>query len=274
MTKQNVRLTAINIALLLALAASLITVGLRNVGAQEEPDSDGNAAESAEQVDSAEIHDCDFDEFEIFEEYDDGFAELASVLGITEDQLWEELDAGKSYAEIAQANGVDVQKVIDALVAVEDKFIDELLAEGEITAEEAAEWKAETVKWVTFEVNNVYVDPYDVAAQAIGIDEETFWTELENGKSIAEIAQANGVDTQTVIDAVVASENGQVDKQVAAGLLTEAEAQAWREEINQYVEDIVNSKFDEDFDIEFDEEFDIDGGEDSKPSDGTEESNG
>ena len=93
------------------------------------PDQDGRE----------ESHDCDFDEFEAFEEYDDGSAELATVLGISEEQLWDELDAGKSYAEIAQANGVDVQKVIDTLVAAEAKFIDEMVTAGEITAEEAAD---------------------------------------------------------------------------------------------------------------------------------------
>lgn len=275
MTKQNVRLTAINIALMLALAASLITVGLRNVGAQEEPTPEGNTAETTSQDEGEDGHDCDFDGFEDFAEYDDGFDELIKVLGITEEKLWEELDAGKSYAEIAQANGVDVQKVIDALVAVEVKFIDELVADSEITAEEAAEWKADTVKWVTYDVNNVYVDPYDVAATTLGIDEEAFWTELDSGKTIAEVAQANGVDVQKVIDALVASENTQIDKQVAAGVLTEEDAKAWREEISQYVNDIVNSNFDDYFDIEFDEDSDLDiEGEGQENSDENEESNG
>src|SRR5205823_2511598 len=49
-----------------------------------------------------------------------GGAELgvaATAIGITEDQLRTELKAGKTIAQVAQAHNVDVQKVIDALVA-------------------------------------------------------------------------------------------------------------------------------------------------------------
>ncbi len=41
----------------------------------------------------------------------------ATALGITADELKTELEAGKTVAEVATANGVDVQTVIDALVA-------------------------------------------------------------------------------------------------------------------------------------------------------------
>ena len=41
-------------------------------------------------------------------------------------------------------------------------------------------------------------------AEAIGIDVETLREELRNGATVAEIAEANGVDPQVVIDALVA----------------------------------------------------------------------
>jgi hypothetical protein len=44
----------------------------------------------------------------------------------------------------------------------------------------------------------------DVIAEAIGIDAETLREELAGGSTIAEIAEANGVDPQVVIDALVA----------------------------------------------------------------------
>jgi hypothetical protein len=44
----------------------------------------------------------------------------------------------------------------------------------------------------------------DVIAEAIGIDAETLHEELAGGATIAEIAEANGVDPQVVIDALVA----------------------------------------------------------------------
>ncbi len=41
-------------------------------------------------------------------------------------------------------------------------------------------------------------------AEAIGIDVETLQEELRNGSTVAEIAEANGVDPQAVVDALVA----------------------------------------------------------------------
>jgi hypothetical protein len=45
----------------------------------------------------------------------------------------------------------------------------------------------------------------DVIAETIGIDEETLIEELRGGATVAEIAEANGVDPQAVIDALVAN---------------------------------------------------------------------
>lgn len=243
MSKQNVRLTTINLALMAMLIASLVAVGWTRVGAQSE-EGDENAP--------AEVHECDFIEFE----GGYGMEEVAKAIGIDEETLWTELEAGKTLAQIAQDNGVDPQKVIDVMVAEELKFIDELVEAGDITAEEAAEWKAETAKYIEFEVNTVFVDPYEVAAKTIGIDTDTLWSELDTNKSVAEIAQANGVEPQAVIDAVIASENEMIDKEIAAGLLTEEDAKEWRAEIAEYVADMINKSFAE-LEAEFMEDFDF-----------------
>jgi hypothetical protein len=50
----------------------------------------------------------------------------------------------------------------------------------------------------------------DVIADAIGIDAETLREELAGGATIAEIAEANGVDPQVVIDALVAEYTEQI----------------------------------------------------------------
>jgi hypothetical protein len=50
----------------------------------------------------------------------------------------------------------------------------------------------------------------DVIAEAIGIDAETLRQELADGATVAEIAEANGVDPQMVIDALVAEYTEQI----------------------------------------------------------------
>jgi len=55
-------------------------------------------------------------------------------LALDEDAPWESLDAGQSLAQIAEAQGVDPQAIVAAIVAAENAFIDDL----------AAEWKAQS----------------------------------------------------------------------------------------------------------------------------------
>lgn len=56
--------------------------------------------------------------------------EIAEVLGIDTDALRSELADGKSIADIAEANDVDVQDVIDALVADAESRLDAAVERG------------------------------------------------------------------------------------------------------------------------------------------------
>jgi hypothetical protein len=66
----------------------------------------------------------------------------AEVIGISAKELAAELRAGRSIAEVAQAEGVAVDEVTDALVAAGSARIDRALADGKITAERAAKAEA------------------------------------------------------------------------------------------------------------------------------------
>jgi polyhydroxyalkanoate synthesis regulator phasin len=80
---------------------------------------------------------------------------VAGALGISEDALRSELDGTKSIADIAKARGVDVQKVIDALVADATKRIDEAVTAGKLTAAQAATAKSTLTERITERVNKV-----------------------------------------------------------------------------------------------------------------------
>ena len=64
----------------------------------------------------------------------------------------------------------------------------------------------------------------EVVAGLLGIDAETLRTELRAGSSIADIATANGVDVQVVVDALVEEAQGHLDLAVENGRLTDEEA--------------------------------------------------
>ncbi len=71
------------------------------------------------------------------------FEAVAEILGMEADEIRAQLDEGMSLADIAEANDVDPDELVDAMVAAATERIDEKVAEGDLTDEEAAEKLAE-----------------------------------------------------------------------------------------------------------------------------------
>lgn len=78
---------------------------------------------------------------------------LTNLLGISEDELQTARQAGDSIADIAAAQGVDLQAVIDALVDNAQARIDAKVAAGDIDAERAAEKTESLEERITAKVN-------------------------------------------------------------------------------------------------------------------------
>jgi hypothetical protein len=163
----------------------------------------------------------------------------AEALGLTVDELQAELEADKTIADVAGEQGVDIDTVIDAIVA---------------------EATANLREHVTDMVNGELPEPpdgpgfgfghrggfafragIDTAAEAIGITEDELRTGLEDGQSIAEVAEANGVDAQTVIDALVAEATARIDEQVAEGDLDQETADELKADLAEHLADFVNN---------------------------------
>ena len=83
-----------------------------------------------------------------------GLEVAAQALGMTADELHTALDGGQTFAQVASAKGVNVQVVIDALVAERTNHINEEVASGEITQAEADSKLADLTQKVTDMVNN------------------------------------------------------------------------------------------------------------------------
>ena len=84
-----------------------------------------------------------------------GLEVAATALGITADELRGELQSGSSMAEVATAHGVDVQKVIDALVADATIHLDAAVTAGKLTQAEADSKLADLTERITEHVNSV-----------------------------------------------------------------------------------------------------------------------
>jgi polyhydroxyalkanoate synthesis regulator phasin len=79
--------------------------------------------------------------------------EVAELFGLERDELRDLLRDGQSLADIATAQGVDVQAVIDTLVNATKEHLDEAVANGRLTQDEADTKLAEITERVTEMVN-------------------------------------------------------------------------------------------------------------------------
>ena len=70
-------------------------------------------------------------------------------------------------------------------------------------------------------------DPtWTAVATALDIDVNTLLTELQSGKTLAQIAEEQGVDVQTVYDAALTTMTDHMNAMVESGYITQAQADA------------------------------------------------
>ncbi|MEZ5239064.1 MAG: hypothetical protein R2716_08960 [Microthrixaceae bacterium] len=81
----------------------------------------------------------------------------------------------------------------------------------------------------------------EAAAEAIGVERSDLMDALRDGSTIAEVAEANGVDAQTVIDAMVAEAEQHIAEGLENGRLTEERAAEIRDGLTERITELVNS---------------------------------
>jgi chorismate mutase len=149
-----------------------------------------------------------------------GLADLAEATGISTDDLRSALRDGQTLAEVAEANDVDPQQLVDLLVANGTQRLDAAVAAGRIDQATADERKASLPDRAADLVNGELerhpgrAAAIRTAAEAIGIDADELRTALRDGQTIAQVAEANGVDPQDVVDALVAQATERITKVV------------------------------------------------------------
>jgi hypothetical protein len=187
-------------------------------------------------------------------------AVAATALGMTEAELRTELDAGKSIAQVAEAKNVDLQVVIDALVAKQQAHIAEHVAEGKLTQAQADAKLVDLEKRVTKMVNatpfpmkggpggkgghggklgHIKAASKEVAA-VLNLTTAELVTQLREGKSLAAIAEAQNVEISKVKEVLSAEFKAHLDEKVAAGKYTQAQADAKLEKFESRLDDMVN----------------------------------
>ena len=178
---------------------------------------------------------------------------VAKVLGMTADELRTELQSGKTLAEIAKTKGVDIAKVKQAII---DDFTARETAEvaaGEHTQAEVDQKIADLTAKIDDVVNGAMpmggkgghgprggAIASDAVAKVLGLTAAELQTELQSGKSLADVAKAKNVDIDKVKAAILEDFTAKEQAEVASGEHTQAEVDAKIAEFKTRLDDIVN----------------------------------
>ena len=178
-------------------------------------------------------------------------AATASYLGLTPDELRTQLQSGKTLADVAKAQGKPVSGLEDAIVADAKTHLDADVAAGKLTAAQEATMLADLKSHVDDIVNGAapvggpggrHGGPFELTAVTdyLGITAAQLRTQLDAGKSLADVAKAQGKTVSGLEDAVVAAATKKLDAAVAAGKLTSAQEQTMLADLKSHVDDMVN----------------------------------
>ncbi|MDW8213850.1 MAG: hypothetical protein RMJ55_09850 [Roseiflexaceae bacterium] len=83
-----------------------------------------------------------------------------------------------------------------------------------------------------------------VAAETLGMTRQTLLNELYNGETIADVAQAKGVDPLTIVNAFVAPQFARIDSLVKSGAITQKQADDAKESMRTHITVLVSLPID------------------------------
>jgi hypothetical protein len=195
----------------------------------------------------------------------------ASYLGLTEDQLRTQLASGKSLAEIATAQGKSVSGLEQALEDAAKAKLDAAVKAGKLTADQETKILAGISQFIDQAVNatpGAEVKPgpggfpgpgdafgfgfgfglhgalgvaSDAAATYLGLTKEQLRTQLQSGKSLAQIATAQGKSVSGLEQALLDAAKTKLDAAVKAGKLTADQETKILAGISQFIDQAVNA---------------------------------
>ena len=186
-------------------------------------------------------------------------ATVSKVLGITETELKTELEAGKSISDVAKAKNIDLATVKAALLAEAKAHIDAEVAAGKHTAAEGATKLAEVTTRIDAMLTTAGLPargpqgmgghkgkggPGKIMSEAVAnvlkLTTTELKTQLQSGKSLADVAKTQSVDIADVKTVLTSDFTAHLAEEVTSGKHTQAEADAKLAEFKTNLDTMVN----------------------------------
>jgi hypothetical protein len=155
--------------------------------------------------------------------------------------------------DAAKSLGIEPSKLSAALKKAFEDRIDAAVAAGRLTKQQGDELKQRIESGDFplfgppafghgFGAPHLFFHGLDAAASYLGLTEDELHSRLESGKTLAEIAKAQGKSVDGLKAALVKDAKSHLDAAVKAGRLSSAEEQRVLADLEQRIDDLVNGK--------------------------------
>jgi hypothetical protein len=153
-------------------------------------------------------------------------------------------------ADAAKQLGIEPAKLSDALKKAQENRVDAAVTAGRLTKAEGDALKARIESGETplvgaplHEFHHFGPGPgLDAAATYLGLTATQLRTELESGKTLAQIATSHGKTADGLVSALVDAAKKRLDAAVTAGRLTRSEADSLLAGLEDRITDVVNGR--------------------------------
>jgi urease accessory protein UreF len=178
---------------------------------------------------------------------------LARALGIDVEQVHGAL--AETIAALAESQGMTLEDLVDALIAPAIERIQQAVEDERLTQEQADEQIAqmeerlleglESGSWFSMEGARL---PHrrghlslEAVAEVLGLEVEDLQEALADGQTVAEVAEAQGVALEDVVDALMASVSERVQQAVEDGRITQEQADERIEQMEEHILQMLES---------------------------------
>ncbi|HWS45092.1 MAG TPA: hypothetical protein VN636_04455 [Acidimicrobiia bacterium] len=169
----------------------------------------------------------------------------AGALHLTPQQLQQKLSDGKTtIADVAKQQNVNIDAVINAMVGADRQHMQQIVNSPWPKLGMGPGGPVFGGRMGPMGIGRGLLGQgLKAAASALGITPAELKTDLRNGQTLAQIAQAHNVKVDTVINALVQAGNQRIDQAVANKRLTQAQADKLKAQLPSLITNFANNGF-------------------------------
>jgi hypothetical protein len=200
-----------------------------------------------------------------------GIATLVAILGVAavgavvyaqDDGSGGPFDFGGRFREaLADILGISVEEYDAAVEQAQDRIVDEAVDEGWLTEDQAEmlRWRMDQAPGFGMRGMDKGFGRFDrgmfgpgnslvsIAADQLGMSLTDLLTQLQDGKSIADVAAEKGVDTGAIVNGYLAELKADLDEAVAEGRITQKQADYSLEQAEERAVDQLDNTWEDGF---------------------------